>query len=331
LGITAYDASLVLQQAAGALALSGHQTLAADVNRNGIVSAMDASYILEKSVGLLELPFPGAGQVWDFAPNQRSYALLSGDQANQDFTAILLGDVSGNWGAASAVAGGEPDPVVLSIRRTEGTASASVEWWLLARIPDAGLHSLDLVLELDGEPFSGWALQPEELAGDLVLAMNDQSPGRLRVAAAGARSVNGLGALLRLTGNSGAGQLRIAYASADEGRVAAMVDGGGVSFDQDTDGDRQTDWHEVLSGTDPNDRRSVLAIARARRQTEGEVLVEWPSVFGHRYRLQSALTVAQPSWVDVGPQVTAAGEVCSQTDRSVGAGGQRFYRVVLGE
>ncbi|HIP96038.1 MAG TPA: serine protease, partial [Anaerolineae bacterium] len=98
-GITAYDASLVLQHAAGLITLSGHAATAADVNKSGAINSMDAFYILQKAVDLITLPFPGAGVVWDFAPPSRAYANLNSDQTGQDFTAILLGDVSGNWGA----------------------------------------------------------------------------------------------------------------------------------------------------------------------------------------------------------------------------------------
>ena len=105
--ITAYDAALVLQASVGLVTLSANQVLAADVNRNGLVSAMDASYILEKAVGLIEGPFPGAGKVWDFVPATRSYSLLNSDQSGQDFTAILLGDVSGNWTLPADQAGSQ--------------------------------------------------------------------------------------------------------------------------------------------------------------------------------------------------------------------------------
>jgi hypothetical protein len=94
-GISAYDASLVLQHAAGLITLSGHQATAADVDKSGAITAMDAFYILQKAVDLITLPFPGAGVVWDFAPRTRTYAPLNSDQTGQDFTAVLLGGCVG--------------------------------------------------------------------------------------------------------------------------------------------------------------------------------------------------------------------------------------------
>ncbi|MCB1126847.1 MAG: IPT/TIG domain-containing protein, partial [Verrucomicrobiae bacterium] len=313
-GITAYDASLVLQSAAGTLSLSAHQTLAADVNRNGLVSAMDASYLLEASVGLLTPPFPGAGQVWDFDPAQRSYALFSGDQSGQDFTAVLIGDVSGNWGVPMGVAGGSPeaDPVVLSVRRADGSADGTSHWWLLARVPGAGLHSLDLELTLEESPENGLAVQPGPLAAALAVVSNNQSSGRLRVGMAGAQAVHGLGALLQVTADEAVtGALRVASASIDEGRVAVRVDVSGAGFDRDTDGDHQSDWHEVLSGTDPGDRGSVLAVRRAIPRSDGSVVIEWAAVPGRRYQVQFNRTVSASGWRDVGSATAAQTDVCS--------------------
>ncbi len=51
-GITAYDASLVLQHAAGTHTLTGHAADAADVDSSGVISSMDASYILQSAVRL---------------------------------------------------------------------------------------------------------------------------------------------------------------------------------------------------------------------------------------------------------------------------------------
>lgn len=95
--ITAYDASLVLQHLVGLLSLSEGARVAADVNRSGQISALDASLILEFTSGLISLPFPGAAAIWWFDPAQRAYPSLDSDQTQQDFTAILLGDPSGNW------------------------------------------------------------------------------------------------------------------------------------------------------------------------------------------------------------------------------------------
>ncbi|MEI8167688.1 MAG: IPT/TIG domain-containing protein, partial [Chloroflexales bacterium] len=145
-GISAYDASLVLQHDAGLITLSGRAATAADVNKSGQITAFDAFYILQKAVDLITLPFPGAGQVWVFDPANRSYTGLSSSQAGQNFTGILLGDVSGNWSmpALPPLGGGtrEPKdgspPVVLALRSLT-TRSNGTQLWLLANVPEPGL------------------------------------------------------------------------------------------------------------------------------------------------------------------------------------------------
>ena len=59
-GISAYDASLALQHAAGLITLSGSASAAADVDNSGTIGTTDALYILDKSVGLIDVPFPGS-------------------------------------------------------------------------------------------------------------------------------------------------------------------------------------------------------------------------------------------------------------------------------
>jgi len=56
--ISAYDASLALQHDAGLITPSGQRATAADVNKSGVITSMDAFYILQKAADLIALPFP---------------------------------------------------------------------------------------------------------------------------------------------------------------------------------------------------------------------------------------------------------------------------------
>lgn len=51
--ITAYDASLVLQRAAGLINFDAKQTKAADTSKDGYITAYDASLILQRAAGLI--------------------------------------------------------------------------------------------------------------------------------------------------------------------------------------------------------------------------------------------------------------------------------------
>ena len=96
--VTAYDASLVLQAVVGKTELTEDQQLAANVDGDAELSVMDAVYILQKSVGMIDGAYPGSGAEWAFDPAGESVS-LTGDNTGLDFTAYLLGDVNGDWKA----------------------------------------------------------------------------------------------------------------------------------------------------------------------------------------------------------------------------------------
>ncbi len=107
--ISAYDASFILQKIVGLTALTPYQMIAADVTGNGAVSAFDASYILQLIVGLIDefptgkdwtfvpVDFSISESNWNAAPDSISFAPLNSDQTEQNFYAIVYGDVTGNW------------------------------------------------------------------------------------------------------------------------------------------------------------------------------------------------------------------------------------------
>jgi hypothetical protein len=131
-GIGAFDASLALQHAVGSATLVGQPAIAADVDSSGTVTAMDAFYILQHAANLITPPFPGSGMVWRFQPGKRSYSDLSSDLTEQNYTAILLGDVSGNWpseqdGSGQVYGAGEGSPMAPGTTVSPEGLAASVK------------------------------------------------------------------------------------------------------------------------------------------------------------------------------------------------------------
>lgn len=97
--VSAQDAALLLQAITGeGEALTEMQQLAADVDGDGKFTALDASYILRKSVGEFAGAFPGSGAEWVFSQPVQVLTLTA-DKNNVNFTGVLLGDVSGDWTA----------------------------------------------------------------------------------------------------------------------------------------------------------------------------------------------------------------------------------------
>ena len=91
--ISSFDAGKIAQHAAGINILTGNQLIVADVSGNGTVSSFDAGQIALYVVN-------GSGMqtgTWKFIPVNRTYASVSGNIAGEDFIALLMGEVSGNW------------------------------------------------------------------------------------------------------------------------------------------------------------------------------------------------------------------------------------------
>jgi len=355
--ISGYDASLVLQHDVGLITLTGPAATAGDVNKSGTIDSMDAYYILQKSVELITLPFTGAGVVWDFVPTSRSYANLSSDQSGQDFTAILLGDVSGNWTVAGA--GGQSalgrrkvnlkgpgtesqpvvraapaagKPVVLALKTVGAAGSGNRRLWVVAKADQTPIYSLDLTVDLAAKGTPAKAVKPGPLAQTMVLAINTKQAGLVRLSLAGALPVKGTGALAVVElPDVPESQPQIESAVINEGAVAVEVDPTGATFEQDTDGDGQSDWTEIRAGTDPADRQSVFALKDAKPQPDGNVLVRWSSIAGQEYQLQAKWDLAEPNWENVGQAIKAQDTTCSQTDTAAKGKGQRVYRVLLVE
>jgi hypothetical protein len=138
-GISVLDAVYILQAIAGSRVLTPTQLLAADVTGNGTISTLDAVRILQLKAGSIQrfevaeachsdwvfIPVPSP------TPNQsvitplmtlgscRAGAIalhpLSSTAANQDFSAVLFGDVTGNWQPNAGTATPTPNlPPILS-------------------------------------------------------------------------------------------------------------------------------------------------------------------------------------------------------------------------
>lgn len=200
------------------ITLSGPAATAADVNKSVQITSFDTFYLLQKTVDTISLPFPGAGVVWDFSPLNRIYSGLSANQTGQNFTAILLGDASGNWSPAgqqslqafhanSKKVGGagslSPQPITVALR-LGNVRSNETRAWLLLKAPEPSIYSVDLTLQYD-PPALLKRIEPGPLAGTLALALNTNQTGNIRAAFAGAVALQGVGGLLMVSLTNGDG------------------------------------------------------------------------------------------------------------------------------
>jgi hypothetical protein len=92
--ITSFDAAKIAQYVAGIVLLTDNQLIVADTSDNGIISSFDAALIARHVIGAP--PFGTTG-TWKFIPVNRNYSSVTGNLTGEDFTALLMGEVSGNW------------------------------------------------------------------------------------------------------------------------------------------------------------------------------------------------------------------------------------------
>jgi hypothetical protein len=160
-----YDASLILSQVVGTANLSANALIAADVTGNGIVTEQDAAKILEVAAGLKSLPFANIGKLWAFSPNEISYDGVTDNITDADFTAIFMGDVSGNWVNPTGLQTSISTRLVLDGISNEGIATVNV--FARPPAPAMNISAFELLLATTPgaslidvaktQPFAGWS------------------------------------------------------------------------------------------------------------------------------------------------------------------------------
>jgi hypothetical protein len=330
-GISAYDASLVLQHDAGLITLTGPAAIAADVNKSGQITAFDAYYILQKAVDAIPLPFPGAGKVWDFEPNSRTVTGLTNNLNGQNFTAILLGDVSGNWAPSQQVGIQSYAPVTVALKKLVTTLPPGTNIWLVLKSPSAAVLGIDLTLTYDSGTTQVRNIQPGPLGETFATAFNTNQSGVIKVALASAVPLQGIGGMLLFdVSGSSAATLQISNVSINEGLVDVQIDSTGATFDLDSDGDGQSDWQEIQAGTDPMNPNQFLKAMNVNVNGDGSRIINVSSVPGKTYQLQFKNALPDTSWQNVGGPVTATSAITPLPDADTGKTA-RFYRVQLVE
>ncbi|MHB1319325.1 MAG: hypothetical protein ACYCYF_11975, partial [Anaerolineae bacterium] len=198
---------------------------AAEVTLNGSVTAYDASHILRAAAGTIPLASPNAGVAWLFDPQSRDYTGYGETATGQDYVAVLMGDVSGNWGSEGEATGEAAPPVaVLEWQVGPVDASGLVTAVLALISTEAPVYSIKLDIGYNSSVHVGGVWTAERTTGWL-LASNTTVPGECRVVMAGAQPVEAPGTLVRLQFQLPFGASRLDMVShvaeLDEGAVEA--------------------------------------------------------------------------------------------------------------
>ncbi|MBK8465224.1 MAG: proprotein convertase P-domain-containing protein [Chloracidobacterium sp.] len=203
--ISSFDAALVAQHASSVIVFNPTQLIAADVSGNGEVSSFDAAMVASYAVAAPLVPLGSSG-TWRFTPLSRTYGSVEGETTNENYTALLMGEVSGNWtgsfGGRPAGSGGpERSSAVAAphlVTPADGEVLIPVS---IQGAANKGIISYEFDLRYDPAVIQPQA-EPVELTGTvsnrLSAVSNSSEPGLLRVAVYGALPINNSGLLLNL-------------------------------------------------------------------------------------------------------------------------------------
>jgi len=93
--ITGFDAARIAQYVAGNTSFTSTQQTVADVSAVGGISSYDAA-LIGRYAAALGAP-TGSSGLWIFNPVDHTHASITSD-ITDDYSALLIGDTSGNWG-----------------------------------------------------------------------------------------------------------------------------------------------------------------------------------------------------------------------------------------
>lgn len=217
--VSSLDAAYVLRFVAGQRSLSAQQSLACDVTGNGSLSALDAAYLLRYAVGLITR-FPVAtacNSDWAFIPTAASaanqtliqpqpgpedctpggiaYQSLIGSPDEQNFSALVFGDCTGNW---QPPAGGSAARAALAIRpavragRLRSLRGGRLALSISADRPEP-VYAIDVRVAYDPAALRAVSARLVGSARHAALAFNARQAGVVRLAVASGEAIAGDG------------------------------------------------------------------------------------------------------------------------------------------
>jgi uncharacterized delta-60 repeat protein len=199
--ITSFDAAKIAQHVAGIALLTGNQIPVADVSGNGTVSSLDAAEIAKY---VASLPPYGDAGIWKFTPTSRSYGSVAGAMTGEDYTALLMGEVSGNWNPAGARPARGPERGSIAVELPNITTEPDKDIVIPVHVEGAankGVISYEFDLRYDPSVIQPSAA-PVNLEGSasrgLSFVANPYEPGLLRVVVYGPMPISQNGVLLNL-------------------------------------------------------------------------------------------------------------------------------------
>jgi len=228
----------------------------ADVDNSGSVNSVDARYILRYAVGLDTLPFLNQDSVRVSLPDSHVYPNLNNDVTDADFTAVLIGDVSGNWKPAETAGKTRAKAAIADALSASGPMTTMVEpnadgtWTVTLSLAEVTeLSSIEFELNTtDGVTLDSYE---SLLEGGWTTLVTQDSVIRLSAFTFPAGVVQDVVSLTLSVADSSQ-RLESILTILDEDEFEQSL---GITLgegDPDADDDGLTDSEEQLLGTDPS-------------------------------------------------------------------------------
>jgi len=219
--INSFDAARIAQHVTGLNTLGGNQLVVADVSGNNIIQSFDAALIARfvtasgasgqtgtwRFYTIANVPFPPGATA-----TSRTYSSPAGDLTGEDYTGLLMGEVSGNWANTGArpigslqnttAADGPERGIKVDLPHTAaGSGGEIVIPVLVDGAADKGIVSYEFDLRYDPaviRPVGDGVETAGTASRGLIAVVNPHEPGLLRVAVYGAIPMGENGVLLNL-------------------------------------------------------------------------------------------------------------------------------------
>ncbi len=195
--ILSFDASQAAQIAFDILPnTTDNQRKAADVDKDGNIYLYDASMIARHAVGLDPVPETYVS-TWQFIPPNQTLPLLNSNEENVNFTAMVLGDVDGNWSPADTFEKAQTSQYVYfltDMRKENG------EEYIITFIPEyeKAIYSYDISLTYDQEILQYERVVIASSFNTFNNLINNSENGKVRIGGYGIEPVKNNGVLLEV-------------------------------------------------------------------------------------------------------------------------------------
>lgn len=207
-GISSFDAARIAQHVAGPPnpQLTGVQLIIADVSGNNTITSFDAGMVAKFVAGPpYAAPGIGSTATWRFQPANRNYASVASPISGEDYSALLMGEVTGNWtntGARPSIQFTNVSPITVNLPELMVAKNRSIIIPITVKgIAGQGVISYEFDLRYDPSVMRP-QVDPVELKGTLSRAMsyatNVTAPGIIRVVVYGVMPIEKDGVLLDL-------------------------------------------------------------------------------------------------------------------------------------